>query len=354
MTAPSIFRPGQIKRATDGPLVSIVTPFFNTADYLDECIESVRGQTYANWEYILADNCSTDNSAHIVEKHAASDKRIRLVRETDFLGQTENYNRALRYISPRSTYCKIVQADDWIYPRCLEEMVEVAESGHNVGVVSSFTLYGDHAGHGGLPLDEGPVYPGREAGRAFLLKGKSLFGSPTCVMYLSDAVRSRGPFFSTTTRYFEDTEACLDILRDHEFGFVPQVLSFNRRDNDSIWSGLEQYNPYILHELMLLHLFGRHFLDRAEFARRLRQVEGVYYDLLARAALNHYGKDFWAFHLQGLASIGQKIDRGKVVARTLPIMAHSLLKPHQAVRALWRGCVGVRDKGRLEKDEGRV
>jgi glycosyltransferase involved in cell wall biosynthesis len=338
MTVSRTNRSGRAKPATDGPLVAVVTPFFNTAAYLDECIQSVAGQTYTNWEYILADNCSTDNSAHIVEKYAASDKRIRLIREVEFLGQTENYNRALTYISPGSTYCKIVQADDWIYPGCLEEMIEVAESGHNVGLVSSFTLYGDHAGHGGLPLAAGPVYPGTDAARAFLLKGKTLFGSPTCVMYLSDAVRSREPFFSTTTRYFEDTEACLDILRDHEFGFVPQVLSFNRRDNDSIWSGLKQYNPYVLHEVMLLHLFGRHFLDRGEFARRLRQLEDVYYDLLAQAALKGYGKDFWAFHLQGLASVGQKVNYGKVVFRAFPIMAYSLLKPQRGVRALWRRC----------------
>jgi hypothetical protein len=157
-------------------------------------------------------------------------------------------------------------------------------------------------------------------------------------MYLSDAVRSREPFFSTTTRYFEDTEICLDILRDHEFGFVPQVLSFNRRDNDSIWSELEQHNPYVLHEVMLLHLFGRHFLDRAEFARRLRQVEGVYYDLLAQAALKGYGKEFWAFHLQGLASVGQKVNYSKVISRAFPIVAHSLSRPQRGIRALWRRC----------------
>jgi glycosyltransferase involved in cell wall biosynthesis len=352
MTASGTNTPDTTAPATDGPLVSVVTPFFNTADYLDECIQSVRGQTYANWEYILADNCSTDDSACIVEKHAASDKRIRVVREVEFLGQTENYNRALTYISPGSRYCKIVQADDWIYPRCLEEMVEVAQSGQNVGLLSSFSLYRDCAAHGGLPLRRGPVYPGRDAARAFLLEGKALFGSPTCVMYLSDTVRSRKPFFSTTTRYFEDTEVCLDILRDHEFGFVPQVLSFSRRDNDSIWSRLERHSPYILSEVMLLHLFGRYFLDQEEFALRQRRLEDVYYGVLAQGAVRGYGKDFWDFHVQGLASVGQKISYGKVLSRVLPILAHSLLKPHQGVRALWRRCFGAADWRKAESDEG--
>src|SRR5208337_4069088 len=200
----------------EAPLVSIVTPFFNTSDYLEECIQSVVGQTYSNWEYILADNCSTDSSAAIGEKYAVLDPRVRLVKEIEFVGQTENYNRALRYISPTSKYCKIVQADDWIYPRCIDEMVTVAESGLNVGLVSSFSLYDNIAGHGGLPIDRGPVFPGREAARANLVFNKVLFGSPTCVMYLSEFVRGHYPFFSTSSDHYEDAEACFAILKDHD------------------------------------------------------------------------------------------------------------------------------------------
>ncbi len=335
---PDKLRSNAATRAAGSPLVSVVTPFYNTGDYLDECIRSVMGQTYPDWEYILADNCSNDGSREIAERYAALDKRIRLIRETDFLGQTENYNRALTYLSPASVYCKIVQADDWLYPRCLEEMVAVAESGRNVGLISSFALYNNHAGHGGLPLRKGPVYSGTEAARAFLLRGKSLFGSATCVMYRSDIVRSRRPFFSTTTRYFEDTETCLDILRCCDFGFVPQVLTFNRRENDSIWRRLERHNPHILADVMLLHRFGRDFLNPGEFAERQREIDAVYYDLLAQALVKGCGKDFWRFHAEGLASVGLKIDYGKAVSHVLFLVARPLVKSPRGVRVLWRRC----------------
>ena len=107
------------------PLVSVVTPFYNTREFLAECIESVLRQTYTNWEYILVDNCSTDGSSDIAEQYAARfPETIRLIHTASFLSQVRNYNFALSHISHDSKYCKMVQADDWIFPDCLRSMVE--------------------------------------------------------------------------------------------------------------------------------------------------------------------------------------------------------------------------------------
>src|SRR5271167_1922371 len=99
------------------PLVSFVTPFYNTEGYLGECIESVLRQTYGNWEYVLVNNCSTDSSAQIAEQYRNEHPdRIRLEHNPVFLSQVENYNHALHLISSESQYCKFVQADDWLFP----------------------------------------------------------------------------------------------------------------------------------------------------------------------------------------------------------------------------------------------
>ena len=60
--------------------VSIITPYFNSEDYLDEMIYSVISQTYKNWELILVDDCSTDKSSTIIEKYLAKCGKIKLIK----------------------------------------------------------------------------------------------------------------------------------------------------------------------------------------------------------------------------------------------------------------------------------
>ena len=143
------------------PPVSVVTPFYNTTRYLTQCIESVLAQSYCEFEYILMDNCSTDRSAEIAKTYARRDPRIRLIQCSEFVSQLRNYNRALMEISDASQYCKIVQADDYIFPQCLELMVQAFEQSKSIGLVSSYWLHGDVIAGSGYPYST-PMLPGRE------------------------------------------------------------------------------------------------------------------------------------------------------------------------------------------------
>ena len=61
-------------------LVSIITPAYNAANYIADMIESVLAQTYTEWELLITDDCSTDNTVDIVRSYAAQDTRIKLFR----------------------------------------------------------------------------------------------------------------------------------------------------------------------------------------------------------------------------------------------------------------------------------
>jgi glycosyltransferase involved in cell wall biosynthesis len=301
------------------PFVSIVTPFYNTQKFLAECIESVLRQTYQNWEYILVDNCSTDGSTEIAKRYACRfPKTIRLIRTESFLTQVQNYNYSLACVSPSSKYCKMVQADDWLFPDCVRSMVEVAEAHPTVGIVGAYELEGDEVRLDGLPYPS-PEVSGQEVCRLYFLKHKYLFGTPTSLLLRSDLIRSRDPFYDERYAPFEDGHACFDLLKTWNFGFVHQVLTYSRRDNESIISKVRSFGlEFFLHFSMLV-AHGRDYLTEEEYSQSFRIAEREYLLFLSKhaCARRRPGQNFWEFHRKGLASVNYSLD-WRLLAKWIP------------------------------------
>ena len=96
------------------PLVTIITPIFNAQNFIAETIESVIDQTYQNWEMIMVDDCSTDNSRDIVKKYEVKDSRIKLIElEVNFGGPARPRNVGLDI--SKGDYLAFLDADDvWL------------------------------------------------------------------------------------------------------------------------------------------------------------------------------------------------------------------------------------------------
>lgn len=318
------------------PLVSVVTPFYNTDAYLEECIASVVGQTYTNWEYVLLNNCSTDNSVEIAERYARQyPGKIRLEHNSAFLSQVQNYNAALRLISLGSKYCKVVQADDWIFPDCVRSMVEVAEAHPAAGIVSAYQLEGSDVRLTGLPYPSHEVC-GKEACRLYFFEGTYLFGTPTSVLLRSELVRSKCEFYDERYAPFEDGHACFDALKSWNLGFVHQILTFSRRDNDSILSKIWAYRLDLFLHLCMLVCHGRNYLNQEEYARCLKKAEREYFVYLGKAACarRQESERFWEFHRKGLASIGYSLD-WRLLAKHFP---------RAVIEKAWERSWAARDK----------
>lgn len=104
------------------PLVSVLMTAFNRESFIAEAIESVLSSTYVNFELIIVDDCSVDNTVVIAKKYAANDSRIRVFCNNTNLGQFANRNKAASYA--RGVYLKYVDSDDIIYPHTLQVMVD--------------------------------------------------------------------------------------------------------------------------------------------------------------------------------------------------------------------------------------
>jgi glycosyltransferase involved in cell wall biosynthesis len=265
-------------------------------------------QSYTHFEYILMDNCSTDGSGEIAETYAARDPRIRLIRCTQFLRQIPNYNRALLQISNDSKYCKIVEADNHIFPDCLRLMVQAFQQSESIGLVSSYWLKGNLLGGSGYPYPM-TMMSGRERAAQHLLASSKVFGAPTQVMYRSTLVRQHQPFFDESVVH-ADTDKCLKILEGWDFGFVHQVLSFMRADNESISSGVRELQDGALDTYITERRYAPTFLDAEKSALLRRNAKRRYYRALVRRALLLHGGGlaFWRFHQTGLKTLGETLD----------------------------------------------
>jgi glycosyltransferase involved in cell wall biosynthesis len=314
------------------PLVSVVTPFYNSARYLRECIESVLSQSLTDFEYVLLDNCSTDGSGAVAAEYAARDARLRLVTGPRHLDQIDNFNRALGHVSPRSTYVKILGADDSLYPECLERMVQVADNSKSVALVSSYSLAGHAVWNTGLPYDQ-TVFSGRDLCRRQLLSERFFVGSLSSVLYRASVVRAAEPFLDPHALH-ADTERAYQTLRDHDFGFVHQILSCLRNDNESVSSGIRDLNPTLLDRLIIIQRYGRDFLDPAELAGCLRRCEREYYRAYVRQVAGPARRRFLAHHRPGLERARYRLSRRLLFEAALAEAADLLLNPKKTAGRL--------------------
>ena len=310
-------------RAASQPLVSIVTPIYNGAEYLPECIESVLAQTYENWDYTIVDNRSTDASAEIAGRYAARDSRIRVHRNQDFLPVIANHNTALRQISPDSKYCKVVFGDDWIFPECLEKMVALAEAHPSVGLVGAYGLEGERIICAGLPYTS-PVVDGREICRRHLLDKLYLFGSANSVLYRADLLRGDERFYNEANIH-ADTEACFALLVASDFGFVHQVLTFTR-----VRAGSETARSLDLHTdlagtLQILKMYGAHYLTTDELDALIDEHVADYYRFLNQSVFVRRDREFWEYHKKQLADAGIPFSRTRLIWATLASLRRALV-----------------------------
>lgn len=326
-----------------GPLVSIATPVYNGEAHLAECIESVLAQTYRNLDYVIVDNCSTDGSGEIAERYARQDRRVRVERCTEFLGIIENHNRALRLVSPGSTYCKIVAADDWLYPEFLERTVALAEANPSVGIVGSYQLSGGEAARWrvrwtGLPYAR-RVVPGREICRTTLLGGLYVFGVPTSTLYRTSLARSGGDYFPVG-RLDADVCSFYERLRDVDYGFVHQVLSFERIRDSAVTAGRRRINTYCTDALRTLLDYGPSYLTPAELERRREELLDDFYELVAAGVVNLRNREFWRYQKSAIERLGYPLVGLRLARAVAGKILDLFLNPKQTADKLLRRARG--------------
>jgi glycosyltransferase involved in cell wall biosynthesis len=119
--------------AAETPRVSVVMPVHNAMPYLDIAVESILGQTFAGFEFVILDDASTDGSTQRLREWAARDARIRLIEEKHNLGPALSSQRVA--CAARAPVVARMDADDISLPHRLAEQLQVLDSFAGTGVV---------------------------------------------------------------------------------------------------------------------------------------------------------------------------------------------------------------------------
>ena len=199
-------------------LVSIVMPSFNTASFITQTIESVLAQSYKNWELLIVDDCSTDNTDEIVYPFLV-DKRIRYLKNKENSGAADSRNRALR--EAKGKWIAFLDSDDLWLPDKLEKQISFMEENN---YHFSYTNY--------YEID---------------INGNR---SGVCVS---------GPKKITKKDFFNYCwPGCLTVMYDQDVIGLIQIVSIKKNNDYAMWLKVcRKADCYLLNEELALYRRGR-------------------------------------------------------------------------------------------------
>jgi glycosyltransferase involved in cell wall biosynthesis len=312
------------------PFISVVTPVYNGERYLAECIQSVLGQDYKNFEYIIVDNCSNDATLDIANHYAKLDSRIGVITNSKFVNAIENHNIAVSLISLKSKYCKVVSADDWIKSDCIIKMVTLAEKYATIGIVGSYQRRNSEIRWRGLP-ENVEFISGREVCRLSLLENLNVFGTPTSSLYNADLIRKNTQFYPHTLPH-ADTSACYKYLRYSDFGFVHEDLSIERVHPGQISLKIKDLGANEVSFLEMLVTYGPIYLNEIEFTIRKKDILREYYRFLGGCLLKLSEKELWKYQECRLAKIGYCTNWREIIKGAIDESISEMKDPKVAFR----------------------
>lgn len=191
------------------PLISVIMPCYNMERFVSETIDSVRRQTYPNWELCVVDDASTDHTAEIVQQCCATDSRIHLFVKDMRSGIADTRNQAINMA--KGHYLAFLDADDLWYPEKLETQLQFMTE-HNVGFC--YASY-DCVDESGKPTGKTVDAAGDMNYNAYL--HNTIIGCSTVMLNIDKVGKVTVPNFRTS----EDTATWLDILKK---GFIAYAI----------------------------------------------------------------------------------------------------------------------------------
>jgi glycosyltransferase involved in cell wall biosynthesis len=209
------------------PAVSVIIPAYNCAAYLPRAIESVLTQSFADFELLVMDDGSTDDTANVLDRYSA-DRRVRFVRHAENTGPSATRNRGIR-LSSGDLVAFLDADDEWARGKLEAQVTALASAEADVcGVGCRWLMPGETE----VIVSKQPPYSGDGLYRELLFKN-TIPGSSSSIMVRRTCFDEVG-LFDEELRAVEDRDMWLRLAARFRFAFVREPLvSINRRRMDS-------------------------------------------------------------------------------------------------------------------------
>lgn len=259
------------------PAVSVLIPTYNYARYLPEAIESVLAQDFADFELIIADDASSDDTVEVCEAYARQDPRIRFFRHEKNLGMVENWNWCLRHACGK--YIKYMLADDkFAKPYALRKLVEAIEQRPGISLVTSARALMDAESKTiGVwnPLGRRIRYfCGKTLIRKCLRRDLNFIGEPTAGLFRREDA-SRG--FDKDYRQLVDLEMWFHLLLTGDLIYLPECLCFFRQHSEqqTVQNRKDDCHSFETIKLCCRYIrcYGRYSLFKRIYSMRKKGVD---------------------------------------------------------------------------------
>ena len=220
------------------PLVSVIMPTYNHAQFIGDAIESVINQTWQTWEMLIIDDGSTDNTKSVVQSYVSKDSRIKYFA----LGQNSGRAAVARNYginNSKGKYVAFLDSDDMWKPTKIEKQIELLENDDNIFMVYSRYIVIKN----GIFLRILPKRKKLRAGNVFvpLFLSNNFIGSSSVL--LRNIVKENNYLFDTDIglRAIEDYALWLEIAKNKQIAYIDEPLVVYREHGSNTSIGIKSY-----------------------------------------------------------------------------------------------------------------
>lgn len=301
------------------PLVAVITPVLNGAEYLDEALASVQAQTYPNLVHMVLDNCSQDATPDILARYHNARVPVVVARNDRVLPLCDNWEAAFRRAPPDAKYVRLLCHDDAIRPDCIARTVEMAESDPDIVYVASGIVVGATCDWNATPkaLGDWPaqdaVLAGSEVMRRVLLDEMWVISNQITMRRAQ--LDRHNPLFDAGWGLQIDNEMALRCAVDGKIGLLPEPLAFMRDHVQSETNRARNTQAFFVSTLKYFLRWGPTYLSPEEYARSFNRFRALYVRRMLKWRLTN--PRAYEYHSRELKALGQMPSVGEYAGALL-------------------------------------